>query len=97
MAMTGNGGYRWTRRTTVGGNTSNNNSGTDRVPDAWVRVVRSGNTVTTFKSADGTSWTSVGSVTLSGLASTCYIGLVVSSGSDDTLNTSQFSNVSVTP
>jgi hypothetical protein len=30
-------------------------------------------------------------------ASTCYIGLAVGSGSNTTLNTSQFGNVTVTP
>jgi hypothetical protein len=45
----------------------------------------------------GTTWTSVGSTTGSTFASTCYIGLAVGSGSDTTLNTSQFSNLSVIP
>jgi hypothetical protein len=31
------------------------------------------------------------------MAANCYIGLAVSSGSDTTLNSSQFSNLSVTP
>jgi hypothetical protein len=39
----------------------------------------------------------VGSTTSTTFASTCYIGLAVASGSTTTLNTSQFSNLSVTP
>jgi hypothetical protein len=62
-----------------------------------VRLVRSGTTITAFKSTNGTTWTTVGSTTNTTFASTCYIGLAVGSGSDTTLNTSQFSNVSVTP
>jgi hypothetical protein len=54
-------------------------------------------TITAYKSSDGTSWTTVGSSTNTTIANTSYIGLAVSSGSDTTLNTSQFSNVSVTP
>ncbi|MCU0781657.1 MAG: Ig-like domain-containing protein, partial [Akkermansiaceae bacterium] len=96
MGMTGSNAYRWVRRTTTGGNTSSSNSSTGTVPNTWVRLVRSGSTITAYKSANGTSWTSVGSITTS-FASTCYIGLAVGSGSNTTLNTSQFSNVSVTP
>jgi hypothetical protein len=94
--MTGSNAFRWSRRTTTGGNTSNNNYGTGTVPDTWVRIVRAGNTFTSYKSSNGTSWTNMGSTTLS-FASTCYIGLAVGSGSDTTLNTSQFNNVNVTP
>ncbi|HSG23494.1 MAG TPA: hypothetical protein VLA64_11125, partial [Azonexus sp.] len=97
MGMAGSNGYRWMRRTTTGGNTSNSNSSTGTVPDTWVRLVRSGSTITAYKSTDGSSWTTVGSATNTTFASTCYIGLAVGSGSDTTLNTSQFSNVSVTP
>jgi hypothetical protein len=62
-----------------------------------VRLVRSGTTITAYKSTNGTTWTSVGSTTNTTFATTCYIGLAVASGSTTTLNTSQFSNVSVTP
>ena len=62
----------------------------------WVRLVRSGTTVTAYKSANGTAWTQVGSLSAS-FPADCYVGLVVASGSNTTLNTSQFSNVSVSP
>jgi hypothetical protein len=94
--MTGSNAYRWSRRTITGGKTSNSNYGTGTVPNTWVRLVRTGNTFTTYKSTNGTSWTNMGSTTLP-FASTCYIGLAVGSGSNTTLNTSQFGNVSVTP
>jgi hypothetical protein len=67
------------------------------VPNTWVRLVRKGTTITAYKSTNGTSWTTVGSTTKTTFASTCYIGLAIGSGSDTTLNTSQFNNVSVTP
>lgn len=66
------------------------------MPNTWVRLVRSGNTITASKSVNGAIWTTVGSKTVT-MATNCYIGLAVSSGSNSTLNTSQFSNVSVTP
>lgn len=94
--MTGSNAYRWSRRTSTGGNTSNSNYGTGTVPNTWVRLVRAGNTFTAYKSTNGTSWTSMGSTTLP-FSSSCYIGQAVGSGSDTTLNTSQFGNVSVAP
>jgi Family of unknown function (DUF6288)/PA14 domain/Bacterial Ig domain len=97
MGMSATGTYRWIRRTTTGGTASTTNSSTGTVPNTWVRLVRSGTTITAYKSTNGTSWTTVGSTTNTTFASTCYIGLAVASGSTTTLNTSQFSNLSVTP
>jgi hypothetical protein len=61
-----------------------------------VRLTRVGNVITAYKGTTGTTWTSVGSTTVT-MAANCYIGLAVSSGSTTTLNTSQFTNVAVTP
>jgi len=97
MSMSGTNAYRWDRRTTTGGSTTNSNSSTGTVPNTWVRLVRSGTTITAYKSTNGTTWTTVGSTTSTTFASTCYIGLAVGSGSTTTLNTSQFSNLTVTP
>ena len=41
----------------------------------WLRLTRSGDMITGYDSADGTHWTQVGSVTLSGLASTVQAGM----------------------
>ena len=40
----------------------------------WLRLVRSGDTITGYDSADGTHWTKVGVVSLAGLPSTVQIG-----------------------
>ncbi|MDQ7908271.1 hypothetical protein RB614_27465 [Phytohabitans sp. ZYX-F-186] len=45
----------------------------------WLRLTRSGDTVTGAESADGAQWTDVGSVRLSGLPSTVEIGLFATS------------------
>ncbi len=45
----------------------------------WLRLVRSGDTISGYDSADGTSWTKIGSVNLAGLPSTVSIGLFVTS------------------
>jgi fibronectin type 3 domain-containing protein len=96
LSVTGSGAWRWQRRTTTGGNVSNTNSSSGTVPNIWVRLVRVGNIVTASRSTNGTTWTTIGSATVT-MASSCYIGLAVSSGSTTTLNTSVFDNVTATP
>jgi hypothetical protein len=58
----------------------------------WVKIVRSGNTITGSVSSNGSSWTTVGSVTLS-LGTTVQIGLAVSSHNSSRLATGTFDNV----
>ena len=96
MGVHGSGGYRWARRTTAGGSTTTTNRGSGTVPNVWVRLTRSGTTITAYRSSDGTSWTNAGSTTVS-FATNCYIGLAVGSGSTTTMNTSSFDNLSVAP
>ena len=62
----------------------------------WVRLVRSGNTFTSYRSSDGVNWTTVGSVTIT-MSSNVYIGLLVCSHVNATLNTSTFDNVTANP
>jgi hypothetical protein len=45
----------------------------------WLRLVRSGNTVTGYDSADGSHWAMIGSATLAGLPSSVQAGLFVAS------------------
>jgi hypothetical protein len=61
---------------------------------AWLKLVRSGGTVTASTSPNGTTWTTLGSTTLS-MATSAKIGLVVSSHDTSVLNTSTFGNVAV--
>jgi hypothetical protein len=61
-------------------------------------VTRSGNTLSTFESTNGTSWTPVGSPqTISTLSPTTFVGLAVTSHVDGTNYTATFDNVSVNP
>ena len=96
MGLTGSNAYRRVVRTATGGSNSTSSSSTGTVPNTWVRLVRTGNVITAYKSANGTTWTSVSKTTIT-MATNCYIGLAVASGRNTVLNTSQFSNVSVTP
>ncbi|HYB47782.1 MAG TPA: ABC transporter permease subunit [Streptosporangiaceae bacterium] len=45
----------------------------------WLRLTRSGDTVTGYDSADGTHWTQVGAVQLAGLPSTVQVGMFATS------------------
>lgn len=45
----------------------------------WLRLDRSGDTVTGYDSTDGSRWTRVGSVKLAGLGSTAQVGMFVAS------------------
>jgi ABC-type transport system involved in multi-copper enzyme maturation permease subunit len=45
----------------------------------WLRLTRSGDTITGYDSADGTRWTQVGTVRLTGLSSTVQVGMFATS------------------
>jgi MYXO-CTERM domain-containing protein len=60
-----------------------------------VRVRRTGSTFTAYSSADGSSWTTVGSASIS-MTSSIYIGLAVTSHNNGTLCSGVFDSVSTT-
>jgi len=62
----------------------------------WLRLDRSGDTFTAYQSANGVTWTWLGSDTIA-MAPTVYVGLGGSSTSPTTTSTSTFDNVTVTP
>ncbi|RAW02209.1 Ig-like domain-containing protein [Pseudochryseolinea flava] len=61
----------------------------------WLRLKRTGNTFTASRSTDGTAWTTIGTTTVN-MASTVYVGMVVTSHANGTLSSGVFSNVTVT-
>jgi hypothetical protein len=62
----------------------------------WVRLVRSGNTFTAYRSTNGTSWTVQGTATIP-MGQNVLVGLAVSSFTNGALATSTFSNMTVVP
>ena len=62
----------------------------------WLKLTRSGDTVTSFASTHGQNWTQVDTATVA-LGTGAQIGLFVTSHNGSMLNTSVFDNVSVSP
>jgi regulation of enolase protein 1 (concanavalin A-like superfamily) len=88
------GSVEFMSRSTSNGATTYLGGASQAVP-AWLRLVRSGSTVTASVSANGSVWTTVGSTTTT-IPAAATIGLVVNSHDVNTLNTSTFDNVAVT-
>ncbi len=96
IGVNGAGRCLWQYRTSTGGTAATISSKGKQTPLTWLRLVRNGGTITASRSSDALTWTALGTFTAA-LPTNCYIGLTVSSGSNTTLNTSQFSDVSITP
>ena len=94
MLISATNGAAFQRRTATNG-TSANTGLTGWPPGSWVRLRRSSNTLTGFVSSNGTTWTQVGSVSIT-MASSLVTGLAVTSHNNSTLTTATFSNVTIT-
>lgn len=88
-------GVAFQYRSSTGGS-SGNVSTTGPTAPYWVKLVRSGNTFTAYRSTNGYSWTSMGSQYIS-MGSSVYLGLAVTSHNDGVLCGATFDNVSVAP
>jgi hypothetical protein len=81
-------------RSTTGASAINGPNTTGLVAPYWVRLVRSGSTFTGSISPDGYTWTTMGTATIT-IGTSSLQGLAVSSHDNTQLNTSTFTNVSV--
>jgi regulation of enolase protein 1 (concanavalin A-like superfamily) len=86
-------GLRFQHRATAGASSISVPGATVTAPH-WVRLVRTGNTLTGFQSPDGTAWTEVGSATIP-MAADVFIGLAVTSHKNTTLCTAALDSVLV--
>jgi YVTN family beta-propeller protein len=64
-------------------------------PPLWLKLTRAGNTLTGFTSADGITWTQIGSATLNNLPTVVYVGLAVTSRVSGVGSTAVFDHLSV--
>ena len=94
MLVSNTKGLAFQRRTATAGISTNTGGGAYPAP-RWVRLERAGSTITAYQSADGTTWTKVGSDTIP-MASQVYAGLAVSSHTTSALSTGVIDSVSVT-
>jgi len=88
----GNGVTFQRRLTTDGGTTST--AGAAVIAPYWVRLVRSGNTLSGYQSADGVNWVLVGTDTIS-MTTNVFVGLAVSSRNNTVSTTATFDNVTI--
>jgi regulation of enolase protein 1 (concanavalin A-like superfamily) len=88
-------GLAFQRRTTTGG-ISTSTAGALVGTPYWVRLDRTGTTITAYQSADGNNWVLVGSDTIS-VGQTIFIGLGVSGHTTSSTATATFDNVEITP
>ncbi len=95
MLVSATKGVSFQRRPTAGG-TSVSTTVAGVAPPEWVRLVRSGNTVTASYSSNGTTWTQVGSDTIS-MPQSLFVGMAVTSHNNATLTTATFDSVAVSP
>src|SRR5436190_4498692 len=84
-------GLQW--RSVSGGSSSYTAGGSVPLP-YWIRLVRTNDTFTAYRSANGTAWTLIGSTTIS-MAKSVYVGLAVTSHRDGTLAEARYDNVAL--
>jgi hypothetical protein len=96
LSLLANGQVEFLRRSSTGGSVKSTVSTGSAAPNNWIRLVRSGQKITAYKSSSGTTWTSIGSQSIT-MASTISFGLVTASGNTNTLSTATIANVSVVP
>jgi hypothetical protein len=88
------GGIYFDVRTAVGGSTTEPGYVSATLP-YWVKVTRSGSTLSSYASTDGVNWTQLGTSQTITMAQNVYVGLAVNSGSTTALATATFDNVSI--
>ena len=96
LARQGNGSVIARSRVGTGSPPTTTAGGAYTPPNCWLQLVRSGSSVTASVSSDGTTWTTVASVTLT-MASNVTLGLFTTSGINTTLDTDTFANVILVP
>ena len=94
MVLTGGNRFQFQVRASTGATTSNW-TGT-QTPPHWVKLVRSGNTFTAYRSSNGVTWTlyAASPVTVP-MSANVYVGLVMSSNNNTVLGTATLDNVNV--
>jgi autotransporter-associated beta strand protein len=94
--VTPSSGVQFIWRTTAGSMPSIATVATLTAPQ-WVRIQRVGNSFKAYYSANGTTWTQFGGNKTISMATSAYMGQTVTSGTNSSLCTGVFSNVTAAP
>ena len=96
MVLTGGSQFQFQVRASTAATTSNF-SGNQTAPH-WLKLVRSGNTFTAYRSSDGVTWTlyPASPVTVP-MSDDVYVGLVMSSNDNAVVGTATIDNVAKSP
>ena len=87
-------GYAFQRRPEPNAYSVHTSGGTGTAP-GWVRLVRTGDLFDAYRSADGVSWTKIGSDTIQ-MGDTVYVGLAATSHNAASATTAVVTNVKIT-
>ncbi len=94
-AITPSNGSEFQYRTASAGSAAGTGGDSGPAAPYWVKLVRSGDTITGYRSADGNTWTADGTISITFTSSTIYVGLEVDANNNSLLNTSTFDNVAL--
>ena len=95
VALTPSYGVAFQRRAVTAGLSAHTAGTVAAKAPYWVKLVRSGNMFTAYQSANGTTWTKVGSATIN-MITNVYVGLALTSHNATVLNTTTLNNVVIT-
>jgi hypothetical protein len=97
MLITPSNGVFFQRRLATGGATSQTVlAGAGIAAPYWVKLVRSGDALTGYRSSTGASWSQLGSDTIS-MGANVLIGVAVTSGASTVSSTSTFTDLDIVP
>lgn len=92
IAVTPSNGVTFQYRSTINGNSANAAT-TGLTTPYWVKLVRSGNTFTGYRSPDGTNWAQQGTTTTITMGTAVYVGLAVTAHNSGGMATATFDNM----
>lgn len=92
LAVTPLNGMAFQNRPNTGSISFHNNVGTYSFP-VWIRLERSGGTITAFRSSDGVNWSNLGTTTPS-MSGNDYIGVFITSHNNGALAEARFDHLS---
>jgi len=95
VVVTPDNGVSFPYRSTPGGSSVQNNTTGLKAP-YWVRITRTGNVFKAEHSANGQTWTAVGTEQTIAMATGVYVGLCLTSHDVALYSTAEFSNVATT-